>query len=147
MIGPEGERSGVLRRGTRAVQAITRARVPVFTVHVRRAYGLAAQGTGNQSGYSLRLAWPTGQWGDMPVPAGVEAEYGAMIAAAEDPAAKRKEVTESFAAQMSMWRTVKKFGVEEAIDPRETRAVLARLVRVATRAIEPGPIHGPQVRP
>ena len=56
-------------------------------------------------------------------------------------------VTESFAAQMSMWRTVKKFGVEEVIDPRETRAVLARLVRVATRAIDPGPIHGPQVRP
>ncbi len=72
----------------------------------------------------MRLAWPTGQWGDMPVPAGVEAEYGAEIAAAEDPVAKRKEVTESFAAQMSMWRTVKKFGVEEVIDPRETRAVL-----------------------
>lgn len=147
MIGPEGERTGVLRRGTRAVQAIQRARVPVFTVHVRRAYGLAAQGTGNLNGYSIRLAWPTGQWGDMPVPAGVEAEYGAEIAAAEDPVARRHEVTESFAAQMSMWRTVKRFGVEEVIDPRETRSVLSRLVRVATRAIEPGPRHGPQVRP
>jgi acetyl-CoA carboxylase carboxyltransferase component len=147
MIGPEGERTGVLRRGTRAVQAIQRARVPVFTVHVRRAYGLAAQGTGNLNGYSLRLAWPTGQWGDMPVPAGVEAEYGAEIRAAADPVAKRKEVTDSFAAQMSMWRTVKKFGVEEVIDPRETRAVLARLVSLSARAIEPGPKQGPQVRP
>jgi methylmalonyl-CoA decarboxylase subunit alpha len=147
MIGPEGERTGVLRRGTRAVQAVTRSRVPVFTVHVRRAYGLAAQGTGSLNGYSIRLAWPTAQWGDMPVPAGVEAEYGAEIAAAEDPVAKRKEVTDSFAAQMSMWRTVKRFGVEEVIDPRETRSVLARLVAVASRAIEPGPMHGPQVRP
>jgi acetyl-CoA carboxylase carboxyltransferase component len=147
MIGPEGERTGVLRRGTRGVQALTRARVPIFTVHVRRAYGLAAQGTSNQNGYSMRLAWPTGQWGDMPVAAGVEAEYGAAIAAAEDPVAKRKEVTDSFAAQMSMWRTVKKFGVEEVIDPRETRTVLARLVKVATKAIEPGPMRGPQVRP
>lgn len=147
MIGPEGERTGVLRRGTRAVQALTRTQVPVYTVHVRRAYGLAAQGTGNQSGYSMRLAWPTGQWGDMPVPAGVEAEFGREIAAAEDPAAKRREVTESFAAQMSMWRTVKKFGVEEVIDPRETRSVLARLIRVASNAIEPGRKHGPQVRP
>jgi acetyl-CoA carboxylase carboxyltransferase component len=147
MIGPEGERTGVLRRGTRAVQAVARARVPVFTVHVRRAYGLAAQGTSNQNGHSMRLAWPTGQWGDMPVPAGVEAEYGAEIRAAVDPVAKRKEVTESFAAQMSMWRTVKKFGVEEVIDPRETRSVLARLVNVAVKAIDPGPIHGPQVRP
>ena len=32
---------------------------------------------------------------------------------------------------MSMWRTVEKFGVEEAIDPRETRLVLARLVEFA----------------
>jgi hypothetical protein len=46
-----------------------------------------------------------------------------------------------------MWRTVKKFGVEEVIDPRETRTVLARLVKVATKAIDPGPKHGPQVRP
>jgi acetyl-CoA carboxylase carboxyltransferase component len=60
---------------------------------------------------------------------------------------QRKEVTESFAAQMSMWRTVKKFGVEEVIDARETRSVLTRLVKVATKAIEPGPKHGPQVRP
>lgn len=147
MIGPDAERSGILRRGSRAVQAIQRARVPVFTVQVRRSYGLGAQGTGNLNGYSMRLAWPTGQWGDMPVAAGVEAEYGSVITAAEDPVAKRKEVFASFAAQSSMWRTVKKFGVEEVIAPQETRKALARLVALAARAMEPGQKRGPQVRP
>lgn len=147
MIGPEAERSGILRRGSRAVQAIQRASVPVLTVQVRRSFGLAGQGTGNLNGSSIRLAWPTGSWGDMPIGGGVASEFRAEIEAAEDPAAKRAELMERFAAQNSMWRTVERFGVEEVIDPRETRTVLARLVALAASAIEPGPKHGPQVRP
>jgi acetyl-CoA carboxylase carboxyltransferase component len=147
MIGPDAERSGILRRGSRAVQAIQRARVPVFTVHVRRAFGLAAQGTGNLNGHSIRLAWPTGSWGDMPLGGGIASEFRSEIEAAEDPVAKREEIMQRFEAQMSMWRTVERFGVEEAIDPRETRQVLARLVEFAAGSFEPGPKHGPQVRP
>ena len=147
MVGRESEKTGVIRRAVRAVQAVTRATVPVLTVQVRRSYGLAGQGTGNLKGHSIRLAWPSGSWGDLPVAGGVEAEYGAEIAAAEDPAARRREIEARFEAQNSMWRTVERFGVEEVIDPRETRAVLARLVRLAVGATQPGPKHGPQVRP
>jgi acetyl-CoA carboxylase carboxyltransferase component len=147
MIGVEAERSGVLRRGSRAVQALHRATVPVLTVQVRRSYGLAGMGTGNRKGHSIRLAWPSGSWGDMPVEGGIEAEFGAEIAAAEDPAAKRREIQEQFAAQNSMWRTVEAFGVEEVIDPRETRAVLARFVDVAFGSMLPVPACGPQMRP
>jgi len=147
MIGSDAERSGILRRGSRAVQAIQRAQVPVITIQVRRSYGLAGQGTGNMKGHSIRLAWPSGSWGDMPMGGGIEAEYGDVIAAAEDPAAKRREIEEMFAAQSSMWRTVEYFGVEEVIDPRETRAALTHLVGLAAGAIEPGRKHGPQVRP
>jgi acetyl-CoA carboxylase carboxyltransferase component len=129
------------------VQAIQRARVPVLTVQVRRSYGLAGQGTGNMRGHSIRLAWPSGAWGDMPLGGGIEAEYGAEIAAAEDPEARRREIEERFAAQNSMWRTVERFGVEEVIDPRETRAALTNLVRLAAGAMQPGAKHGPQVRP
>jgi acetyl-CoA carboxylase carboxyltransferase component len=83
----------------------------------------------------------------MPVSGGVEAEFGAEIAAAEDPAAKRREIEETFVAQNSMWLTVERFGVEEVIDPRETRAVVAELVKLASGAVSPGPLSGPQVRP
>jgi acetyl-CoA carboxylase carboxyltransferase component len=147
MIGRESERVGILRRGARAVQAIQRAEVPVFTIQVRRSYGLAGQGTGNMKGHSIRLAWPSGSWGDMPMAGGIAAEYGAEIGAAEDPAARRREIEERFAAQNSMWRTVEHFGVEEVIDPRETRKVLTRLVRLAVEAMRPDQKYGPQVRP
>jgi methylmalonyl-CoA decarboxylase subunit alpha len=145
MIGRDAERSGVLGHGSRAVQAIHRASVPVYTVQVRRSYGLAAQATGNANGTSVRLAWPTGEWGDMPVSSGIEAEFRAQIEAAEDPAAERKRILERFAEQSSMWRAVERFAVEHVIDPRETRDVLARLLSLAARVpIEPK--RGPQIR-
>ncbi len=147
MIGPDAERSGVLRRGSRALQAIHRATVPVYTVQLRRSFGLAGQGTGSANRRSLRLAWPTGTWGDLPVTSGIEAEFRAEIEAAEDPAAKRREIMERFAKQSSMWRTVEKFGVEDVIDPRETRDVLRHMLALAYRAPIDYPKRGPQVRP
>jgi acetyl-CoA carboxylase carboxyltransferase component len=147
MVGPDAEKAGVLRRGSRAVQAIQRVSVPVYTVQVRRSYGLGGQGTGSANRASLRLAWPTGLWGDLPVQGGIEAEYRAEIEASDDPAALRAELMEKFADQASIWKTAEKFGVEEIIDPRETRRVLARLVELADVGVVPGPKQGPQVRP
>ena len=45
MIGIEAERSGLMRRGVRAMQAVHRATVPVVTIQVRRSYGLAGNAT------------------------------------------------------------------------------------------------------
>lgn len=147
MVGPESERTGVLRRGLRAIQAIHRASVPVFTVQVRRSFGLAANATGNSHGNSIRYAWPTGQWGDMPAPGGVEAAFGQQIKNSDDPAAMRAQLLKRFGEIDSMWRTVELFGgVEEVIDPRETREVLQTMVKLAYETARPGPKAGPQVR-
>lgn len=134
MIGPEAERAGVLGHGTSAVQAIHRATVPVYTVQVRRSYGLAGYATGNANGNSIRIAWPSGDWGDMPVTAGIEAEFRDRIEAAEDPDAERRRIIERFRENTSMWRSVERFAVEHMIDPRDTREVLARLLAVSARA-------------
>lgn len=146
MIGPDAERSGVLRKGARAVHAIQSATVPVYTVQVRRSFGLAAQATGSPNPLSIRLAWPSGEWGDMPVAGGVEASHRAELAAAADPAALRAELTKKYAEQSSPWRTVERFGVEEMIDPRDTRRRLASLLELARRSARPGPKHGASVR-
>jgi acetyl-CoA carboxylase carboxyltransferase component len=147
MIGPDAERSGVLRKGSRAVQAIQQARVPVYTVQVRRSFGLAGQATGSPNRRSIRLAWPSGIWGDLPLQGGIEAAYGKEIAAAPDPRAKREEILAKFQEQSSPWRTVEKFGVEEMIDPRDTRRYLSRLLGIARRTARPEPGTGPRVRP
>ncbi|MEZ5924663.1 MAG: carboxyl transferase domain-containing protein [Hyphomicrobiaceae bacterium] len=133
MVGPEAERAGTLKFASEAVRAIQQTKVPVFTVQVRRSFGLGGQATGNGNPTSLRLAWPSGVWGDMPVEGGVEAAYRAELEAAapEDRAALKRRLAERFDAQTSIWRTVERFGVEEMIDPRETRRYLGRLLRLA----------------
>lgn len=133
MVGPEAERAGTMKFASDAVRAIQRTKVPVFTVQVRRSFGLGGQATGNGNPTSLRLAWPSGVWGDMPVQGGVEAAFRAELDAAppEERAALKKKLAERFDIQTSIWRTVERFGVEEMIDPRETRRYLGRLLRLA----------------
>jgi acetyl-CoA carboxylase carboxyltransferase component len=147
MIGPEAEASGVLRKGARAIQAIHRATVPVITVQVRRSYGLAALATGSPNHRSIRLAWPSGTWGDLPVAGGIEAAYRAEIAAAEDPDALRAELQRRLEAQTSPWRTVERFGLEEMIDPRATRSRVAELISLYYSTARAQENAGPQVRP
>ncbi|MBS1843295.1 MAG: hypothetical protein JST53_02650 [Actinobacteria bacterium] len=147
MIGPGAEKSGVLRRGMRAIQAIRRATVPVFTIQMRRSFGLAAAATGNTDGRSLRLAWPTGVWGDLPSRGGVEAAYRNTIESSADPEGTRAALIDRFDQINSIWKSVELFaGVEEVIDPRETRDFLTRLVALTYETALPAAKQGPQVR-
>lgn len=141
LVGPKAEEAGVLKFGSLALRAIQQAKVPVYTVQVRRSYGLGGVATGNANLLSLRLCWPSAAWGDMPLEGGVEAAFRAELAAVapEDRAALKKELTKRFEAQTSVWRAIENFAAEEMIDPRDTRRYLARLVRLAYRQ----PISGP----
>jgi acetyl-CoA carboxylase carboxyltransferase component len=131
MVGPDAERGNVVRRGMRAIQAMHEAGVPLISVHVRKAFGMAGQATGTVDRLGLRIAWPTAEWGDMPVEGGVEAAFQREIQAAEDPAAFRAEAERRLLEASSPWRTAEAFGVEDIIDPRETREVVARFLRPA----------------
>jgi len=121
MIGPAAERGNVVRKGMRAIQSLIEAEVPVVTIHVRKAYGMAVSATANPDGLCLRLAWPSAEWGDMPIEGGVEAGYRREIEASPDPQAFRREVEQRLLTAADHWKTVAAFGVESMIDPRETR--------------------------
>lgn len=135
LVGPKAEEAGVLKFGALALRAIQQAKVPVYTVQVRRSYGLGGVATGSRNPMSIRLAWPSAAWGDMPIEGGVEAAFRAELDAAspEERPALKERLTKRFEEQTSIWRTVENFGVEEMIDPRDTRKYLARLVRLAYR--------------
>jgi len=147
MIGPAAEQAGILRKGARAVHAIQSATVPVYTMQVRRSYGLAAQATGSTNPLSLRIVWPSGVWGDMPVEGGIEASHRAEIDKSDDPERTRAELLARYQAQSSPWRSIERFNVEELIDPRETRSRLAELLELARAATVPEPKSGPAIRP
>ncbi len=135
LVGPRAEEAGVLKYGAIALRSIQQARIPVFTVQVRRSFGLGGVATGNANALSLRLVWPSAAWGDMPVEGGVEAAFRAELEAAnpQDRAALKERLTARFAAQTSIWKAVENFAAEEMIDPRDTRRYLARLVKLYYR--------------
>lgn len=149
MVGPAAERSGALRRGVRAFWMAYKATVPQVTIVVRKCYGLAGNATSRASGLNLRLAWPSGEWGSLPIEGGVDAAFRREIESAPDPAARRKELEERLLRLRSPFATADAFGVEEIIDPRDTRPLIIRHLEVALRAMPKptGPKCYPGVRP
>lgn len=133
MIGPEAERTGTIRRGARALAAIYRASVPVMTVIIRKCFGVAGAAHMNPEGYRHRIAWPSGDWGSIPVEGGIEVAYRAELDAAEDREAAMAGIVDRLEALRSPFRTAETFGIEEIIDPAETREHLVDFIHLAYR--------------
>jgi acetyl-CoA carboxylase carboxyltransferase component len=131
LIGREAEMSGTIRRGVRALYALFQTITPWVAIMVRRAFGVAGAGHGITTGLNLRYAWPSGDWGSLPIEGGIEAAYRRDLAASNDPEALRAKLEAEFNAVRSPIRTAEAFGIEEIIDPRDTRPLLVDWVRQA----------------
>ena len=131
MLGEGAERSGMLKRGVRAFVAINQAKIPWATVLVHRAFGMAGAAHQNHTRWNYRVAWPSGEWGSLPIEGGVMAAYRRQIEEADDPDAVRKEIEARLSALGSPFRTAEAFNVEEIIDPRDTRPLLCEWVELA----------------
>ncbi len=146
VIGTESERRGTIRRGTRALVAIYQATVPWVSVLVRKVYGVAGAAHGNAQGLNLRYAWPSGDWGSLPIEGGLEAAYRRELEAADDPVALRAEIEARLNAVRSPFRTAERFGIEEIIDPRDTRPILCDWAERAHELVLQGVGQGPKRR-
>jgi acetyl-CoA carboxylase carboxyltransferase component len=131
LIGTAAERAGTIRVGARALAAVYQATVPWVSVIVRRVFGVAGAGTSNAHRLNLRYAWPSGDWGSLPIEGGVQAAYRRDIEAAADPEARRRELEQKLDAMRSPFRTAEAFGIEEIIDPRDTRPLLCEWIGTA----------------
>jgi len=131
LIGVAAERAGTVRKGVRALSAIYQASVPWLTVIVRRVFGVAGAGHANVQALNLRYAWPSGDWGSLPLEGGIEAAYRRELEAAPDRAARLAEIEARLNAVRSPFRTAEAFGIEEIIDPRDTRPLLTDWVTLA----------------
>ena len=131
LIGTQAEEEGTVRLGSRALMACLQASVPWVSIIVRRCYGVAGAGHGNADALNLRYAWPSADWGSLPIEGGVQAAYRREIEAAEDPDAKRREIEDRLEQYRSPFRTAEAFGIEEVIDPRDTRPILCDWAEMA----------------
>src|SRR4051812_25733767 len=146
VIGTAAERAGTIRRGTRALYAVHQATVPWVSVLVRKVYGVAGAGHGDGSRLNLRYAWPSGDWGSLPIAGGLEAAYRRELEAADDPKALRAEIEARLNAVRSPFRTAERFSVEEIIDPRDTRPLLCDWAARAHELIRYELTAGPKSR-
>jgi len=131
VIGREAERKGTIRRGVRAIAAIYQASVPMIEIIIRRVFGVGGAGMTNAHGLNLRYAWPSGDWGSLPVEGGVEVAFRRELEASDDPESLRQTILQRMEAVRSPFRTAEAFGVEEIIDPRDTRPLLCDWVHDA----------------
>lgn len=131
LIGTEAEQKGTVRLGSRALMAVYQSSIPWVSVIVRRCYGVAGAGHGKTDGLNLRYAWPSADWGSLPIEGGVQAAYRRDIEAAENPDARRRELEDMLEQYRSPLRTAEAFGIEEVIDPRDTRSLLCDWVKLA----------------
>jgi methylmalonyl-CoA decarboxylase subunit alpha len=128
MVGVDSEAQAILREGVRARYIGFQVSVPVFTVIVRKCYGVAGGGTIDRRGLNFKIAWPSGNWGSLPVEGGVKAAYRREIESAADPVAREREIEEELRQLASPFRTAEAFAIEDLIDPRETRPYLCQFI-------------------
>jgi propionyl-CoA carboxylase beta chain len=137
-VGVKAETAGVTRAGVRAMTAVYQASVPVCSVIIRKAYGLAGSAMMNQSKTKWRYCWPSGDWGSLPMAGGIEAAFRKELSEAENPEELKAQLYRKFDAIRSPFRTAESFFAEEIIDPRDTRPLLVDFIHHAQRALEPG---------
>lgn len=137
-IGLEAEKAGTMRYGVRALAAVYQTTVPWCSIILRRAYGVAAAGHQHMGRFNFRYAWPSGNWGSLPIEGGLEVAYKAEIEGADDPVQKRAEIEQRVRSLTSPFRSAEAFVIEDIIDPRDTRRLLCEFANLAAPLREPG---------
>ena len=149
VIGSASEAAAVVRHGARALSAVEQSRVPWASVLVRRCFGVAGAGHRPLGRWSYRVAWPSGDWGSLPVEGGLEVAFKRLLAQSPDAAALKDEIAARLEAVRSPFRTAESYLVEEVVDPAGTRALLCAWAEQAydvLATLPPGPV-GRGMRP
>ncbi|KAE8373605.1 alpha subunit of putative methylmalonyl-CoA decarboxylase [Aspergillus bertholletiae] len=125
-IGTAAERTATMRWGVELAKAYFSTTVPMFNVITRRAYGVAGGIMIGARDPVMQVAWPSGQWGSLPLEGGIEVAHRHELREAEKEGRKAEryqELEEEYRRLMNPVRTANAFGIEEIIDPKDTRKV------------------------
>lgn len=143
MVGRSYEEAGIIKHGSKMIQAVTNATVPQVTIYCGASYG-----AGNYAmcgrGFHPRFcfSWPSAKTAVM----GGEQAAQTMRIVTEASMRRKGEVDEGklddmarrivdrFDSQMSVFTTSARLLDDGVIDPRDTRAVLAKVLAVSREA-------------
>ncbi len=135
-VGLEHELAGTIRRGGEWMVASAQANVPIFTVVMRRSFGVAGNNYATpRSQPSVRVAWPAADVGGIPPEGGIEAAYKRQLAESDDPEALRAELMARIESARGPVGPLSRFQIEEMIDPRDTRKMICDWTETAHKLV------------
>lgn len=135
-VGLEHEFAGTIRKGGEWMIAFAQVSAPIFTVIMRRSFGVAGNNYASPVGHaSTRVVWPAADVGGIPPEGGIEAAYKRQLAEAADPAALRAEINARIESARGPIGPLNKFQMEEMIDPRDTRRWICEWIENAWRIV------------
>jgi len=140
MVGPEAEKTGLIRHCSRLFVIGANLTVPIFSVILRKSYGLGAIAMtgGSYQAAMFCVAWPTGEFGGMGLEGSVKLGYRNELAAIEDPVARKAKFDEMVAAAYARGKALSQGAhpaLDDVIDPADTR----RWIMAGLRALPPVP--------
>jgi acetyl/propionyl-CoA carboxylase alpha subunit/acetyl-CoA carboxylase carboxyltransferase component len=126
MVGPEIEKTALVRHCSRLFIIGANLTVPIFSVFVRKSYGLGALAMtgGSYSASVFAVAWPTGEFGGMGLEGSVKLGYRNELAAIADPAERRAKFDEMVARAYEAGKAINQattYRLDDVIDPADTR--------------------------
>jgi geranyl-CoA carboxylase beta subunit len=143
MVGRAHEEAGIIKHGSKMIQAVTNATVPQITLHCGASFGAGNYGMCGR-GFQPRFcfSWPNARTavmgGEQAAQTMRTVTEAAMRRKGEVDTAKldalEQRIVQRFDSQMSVLRTSALLLDDGVIDPRDTRAVLAFVLAVCREA-------------
>ena len=134
MVGPDHERTALVRHSVRMFNAGANMTTPMFCVVVRKAYGLGVQamcGASALVGF-FTVAWPTAEFAGMNIEGSVKLGFRKELAAIEDPDERLREFQTRVDRAYETARAVNAGtggGLDDVIDPADTRTWITNSLR------------------
>jgi acetyl-CoA carboxylase carboxyltransferase component len=134
MVGPKAEATGLVRHVSRMFVAAASLTVPLFTIVLRKAYGMGAQamGGGHLHAPFFTAAWPTGEFGAMGLEGAVKLAMGKQLASIENETERAEAFRSMVDAAYDRGRAINiasYLEIDAVIDPADTRAWIVRGLR------------------
>ncbi|CAN5826617.1 pyruvate carboxylase [soil metagenome] len=140
MVGPEAEKTGLIRHCSRLFVIGANLTVPIFSVILRKSYGLGAIAMtgGSYQAAMFCVAWPTGEFGGMGLEGSVKLGYRNELAAIADPVERKASFDERVARAYAAGKALARGAgtdLDDVIDPADTR----RWVLAGLKSLPPVP--------
>ncbi len=144
MVGPDAEKSAQVRRFSRMFVTGASMKVPVFTIVLRKGYGLGAQAMAAGSFHAplFIASWPTGEFGGMGLEGAVRLGYRKELEAVTDEQERDalfRQLVDQYYEHGKATNMASYLEIDAVIDPVDTRRWIVRgLKSVPPRTFPPG---------